>query len=391
MKKRGWIILIVLMLILLPSAFSLGLTGKKLSPIIYEPDKVIINHYKIDGANSEVEVTVGGDLQEYITLSEVTGDEFDLMIHFPDEFIEPGTYSFGLSVKEVTDSLSPGVSSLIAVSKSFIVEVYSHEKALEISLGASDVNENGTVPFVVNLRSRTYSDIDSVKAGITIYNSENNSVGKVNTNEGPLPALQVGELKASFDSIGLTAGDYSALALVNFDGIQEVAETKFKIGALDLILKNYTHVLEQGFSEFVVKVGNNWGNGIQNVYAKLLINDIELLQTPSINLNPWQEGELKGIVKIELEPGKYDGLLQLFYEGEFKEENVKITIIKSNKGSLGVALYLIIGGVVIIVILMIVLSILLVRKKKKSKIVNNNQKSEEKETFKKQKKEVDEI
>ncbi|MDP3733810.1 MAG: hypothetical protein Q8R37_01145 [Nanoarchaeota archaeon] len=368
MKKRGFVILIGVLLLLLPSALSLSLIGMKLSPIIYEPGKVIVNTYSINGANAKVEVAVGGDLTEYISLSEVINGEFTMTIQFPDTFIDPGTYSFSLSAREIAEDSSGGVTSLIGVSKVFMVEVYSHDKALEASLGAADVNENSTVPFTVQLRSRTYSDIDSVKADIIIYNHTNQSVGRVKTNERALKALQSGELRASFNTTGLPAGDYAAAAVIYFDGKQQPAETQFKIGALDVFLLNYTSVLEQGFRDFVITVANGWGDGLENVYAKVFINGQELLQTPSISLPAWGEGELKGIVKVDLAPGKYPGEIGLFFEGESKQENIVLTVIESPKKEQDIIFYLIVAAVIVIIILVNILFLVLLKKKQDRKL-----------------------
>ena len=315
-----------------------------------------------------------------------------MTIRFPDEFIEPGVYGFSLRVTEKKDprDLSAGIGTLIAVSKAFTVNVYSHEKALDITLGAGNVNENGTVPFTVDLISRTYSDIDSIWAGITIYDFNNKSVGKVNTNEGSLGALRSGSLEAFFNTTGLTANTYSATAIVHFDGKQKSAEAEFKIGALDITIKNYTSVLEQGFSEFIVEVVNNWGNRVNNVYAKLFVNGTELLQTPSIYLGSWAEGKLKGIVKIDLEPGEYEAILELFYEGESKEKKIMITVIKSSGESKEILFYLMIAGIVVIVILVTLIFFFLV-KGRGAKSFDKKENSGAKRMKKKQRREVDEV
>lgn len=381
MKKKGLIILLAVLLVLLPSVLSLSLIGMKLSPIVYEPGKVIVNKYNINGANAKVEVSVGGDLMEYITLSEVINGEFTMTIRFPDKFIDPGTYSFSLSAQEVADSPSGGVNSLIGVSKVFTVEVYSHDKALEASLGAADVNENSTVPFTVQLRSRTYSDIDAVKADITIYNRTQQAVGRVKTNERSLKALQTTSLQASFNTTGLLAGDYSATAIIYFDGKQQAAETSFKIGALNVVLKNYTSILQPGFNDFVIKVANGWGNDITNVYAKVRLNSQEALHTPSIDLPPWAEGELKGIVKVDMEPGEYPGEITLFFEGESRKYPVLFTILKSSPEGKDLLFYLIIAAIIVIIILANILFLVLL-KKKQHRLTESKDNQEKEKTLK---------
>ncbi|MEK6900534.1 MAG: hypothetical protein AABX05_05400, partial [Nanoarchaeota archaeon] len=78
-------------------------------------------------------------------------------------------------------------------------------------------------------------------------------------------------------------------------------------------------------------VKNNWGHRLRYVYAKRSLDGAELLQTPTINLEPWQESELKGLIKVELAPGIYAGKIKLFYENEDKEIPVTIKVLKSEE------------------------------------------------------------
>ncbi|MDP3733828.1 MAG: hypothetical protein Q8R37_01240 [Nanoarchaeota archaeon] len=321
-----------MLLLAIPPALAIGLSGKSLSPIIYVPGKNIINHYFVTDTSLPVQISVGGDLSQYITLTPLLNNEFDLIIQFPEEFIPVGTYSFSLSATEIAQDVSPGIGSLTSVSKRIIVEAYSFDKEITASLSAPSVNENGTVHFTVNVESRTYSDINSINAKIVITDAENATLGEVRTNTKALPALAVETLAASFNTTGLRPSQYHARAYVQFDGRQKIADATFRIGTMDLLLLNYTAVLEQGFSTFQAMVFNNWGNELRNVYAKLLLPELSenqlLLQTPSIDLGPWQEGVLEGITKIDLPEGEYNGILQLLFEGEQKEEPLPFTVVQ---------------------------------------------------------------
>ena len=333
MKKRYLLSLLFLLLIvlILPSVTALSLNGNKLGTIIYEPGKIITNHYAIADTNQEVEVSVGGELTEYLSVSEVVNNEFDLIINFPEEIIPLGSYSFGLSVTEISDEESGGLGALVSVSKTFQVEVYSYEKEIGVSFNSPSVNEGNPVNFQLGVQSKCYQDIDSVKGEITVYDFQNKELGKLKTEEISLKSLDSQTFIAAFDTLGLPAGSYWAKAIVYYDGQQKIVNNTFKIGNMDLVLKNYTSELKQGFSEFKVNVVNNWGNELRNVYAKLLINNQELLQTPNINLAPWKEGELKGILKVDLELGEYEGILQLFFESEMREEPIKIVVIEKTE------------------------------------------------------------
>lgn len=327
MKFKILVILFLVLLLSLPSLTALTLSGKKLSPIIFEPGLVINNHYTISETTEDVAVKVSGELQDYIVLTEVINNEFDMVINFP-ESLPPGVYHFELSATEVPKSSNEGIGSLLSVSKRFDVEVYSYEKYIEASLSAANVNEGTPIDLKLNLVSKCYQDINSVQGEITIADAQNNTLKKLITEEKSLKALATETLSASFDTIGLPAAEYSAKAIVFYDGEQKTAQTKFRIGQMDLVLKNYTSLVEQGFSDFTLRLANNWGNALQEVYAKLYINKRELLHTPTAEFAPWEEKELKGIINIELEPGTYNAIIQLFFEDQMKEVPVIIAVVK---------------------------------------------------------------
>ncbi len=377
-KKLALLLVIALgiSIFILPTVVAVGLSGEKLGTIVFEPNKVLINHYVITNTDMETKVSVGGSqLSEYFSISEVINNEFDLIISFPDRVdIPQGTYPFSLSVEEVQAPGASGLSPLTSVSRNFQVEIYSYEKDISVSFSSPSVNEGNPVNFKLDVRSRTYSDIDSIKGIITIYDEQDKLVGTAATEEKPLKSLAAETLTASFDTKGLPASNYRAEAKVFYDGRQKVVNNTFKIGNMDLVIKEYTQELEQGFSEFAVKVANGWGSELRNVYAKLFIEGQELLQTPSMDLAPWAEGELKGITKVDLVPGQYKGVLTVHFEGEFKEKPIIVTVIlpketpkeapaEEQQPEKSMVPLLMIGGISIILIAAVLLAIFLKKKK----------------------------
>ncbi len=329
--KPGHFFLVSLILVvaILPLVSAIELSGAKLSPIIYRSGATITNHYTISGTNADVEVNLDPGPFQGITISEVVDDEFDLIVYFPPEqYIAPGSYSFGLSVKEKPAAGAGAISSLVAVSKIFTVEVYSYDKEIDLSLAAPNINAGSPLPLQLTVISRGYPDINSVFGEITILNAGAVPLGTIRTEEKSLPGLSTVTFSEVFDASSLAVGNYAATAMVWYDGRQESANTTFLIGNMDILVKNYTSTLPRGFAEFNVIVASNWGNVLRNVYATLFLDGQELLQTPSLDLQPWQEAQLQGILKVDLLPGIYNGTLQIFFEGEHKDIPIIITIIE---------------------------------------------------------------
>ena len=361
------VFLLVLIFVLVPSVCSLSLVGNHLSPIIFEPGKQIVNHYFIDGTDQEVKVTLSGDLLDYVNITSVVDNQFDLMITVPEILPEPGTYWFSLQANEIEKEDGSSIGSLLSVSLRFLVEVPPHGKAISLSFDVPDINEHQPIPFSVNIVSKGLENVNSLKGTIIIYDLHNRSVASLPLKEKSLPALASTSLSTSLPPDKLSAGKYWAEAVVNYDGEEKIAQDTFKIGNLDLILVNYTSQLEQDFGEFHAQVENNWGNPIQIAYAIVSINGTELLTTPTISLGPWQKGELKGILRTDFASGNYSGTIQLFYDDLSKTEDVIFTIFEPLKETPGksVTTILIIAGILSLIVVGSIIVFLLIQKRNK--------------------------
>ncbi len=356
LKKLGMVI--ILFCILVSSVHALSLYGDHLSPIIFEPGKKIANHYGIDGTDKEVKVSLGGDLLEHVTVTEVVNNQFDLLIEVPEILPEPGTYWFDLHASEINDEDgSGGVGSLLSVSLRFLVEVPPHGKAISISFDVPNVNEHEKIPFSVNVISKGLEDIAFLKGTITIYNLKNISVASLDLKGKLLPALASTTLSITLPADELPPAKYWAEAIINYDGEEKIAQDTFKIGNLDLILVNYTSQLESEFGEFNALVENNWGNPIQIAYATVSIAGNELLTTPTISLGPWQKGELKGILRTDFVPGNYSGTIQLFYDGLSKTENVIFTIFEPAKEMKEISAVM--AAIIVVISLLVVVGLII--------------------------------
>ncbi|MBU1976937.1 MAG: hypothetical protein KKA62_03225 [Nanoarchaeota archaeon] len=333
----SFIIIITVLTLFSPSILALDLHGQKLSPITFVPGGQIVNHYTISGTTKDVNVVVSGDLNEYYHITDVINNQFDLVIEMPETLPEPGEYWFGLSVTEVEKN-NVGVGSLLSVNLRFKIVVPPHGKSLSVSLDAPNVNENEPVTFTLNVESKGLQEITSLSGRIKIYDADNNPLKLLAAGSGSLKPLETKSFNAVLDTTTLDPATYSAEAVVTYDGEEKTAQKTFRIGNMDVSLLEYSQELELGFTEFQATLENNWGNKIENVYAKLFIQDQEFLQTPSVNLEPWEKKTVKGIVKTDLEPGDYKARLIVFFEDKSKEEKINIKIINpKNEAAAGTA------------------------------------------------------
>lgn len=363
MIKRKNVLLFVIICMLLPSVHALNLVGNRLSPITFEPGKVIVNHYSIEETNKKVEVTLGGEMSKYARVTEVVDNKFDLIIEVPEILPEPGSYRFSLHAKEVGSTDGSGIGSLVSISLIFLVEVPPRGKEIGLSFIIPDVNEHEPVPVSVNIESKGLEKIDSLKGSVTFYNEKNDSMAHLALKEQSLTPLSSTSLSAALPADTLSTGKYWAEAVISYDGREKKAYDNFKIGYLDLLLINYSSYLEQEFGEFWAIVENNWGNTIQSAYAVVSINGQELLTTPTVVLGPWKQEELKGILRTDFAPGNYSGKIQLFYESLSKEQNVTFIIYEPLVEESTSSISIVIAGVIFILITVILMFFLLWKKK----------------------------
>lgn len=365
------ITLAMFLLFMMPSISALGLAGQKIGPIDYKPGFSMTNHYSIIGTDKPIEVTANGGILPGISVSAVVDNEFDLIITFPaDQYVPPGSYSFAITVKEASP-LEAGISSQVAVSKNIEVIVYSYDKDVQASLYAPNINQGRNVTFQLGVQSMGYPDIEEVYARVNLFNSTSGKLGSVETERKFLPGLESLSFTPSYDTQLFPSGNYYAEALVFYDGKYKTANTTFLIGTMDLILNNYTAELHPGFNEFEIIVTNGWGNGLRNVYAKLFIADQEVVQTPSIDLGPWQQGTLKAIMNIDLPPGTYGALLQLYFESERKDVPIRLVVLPSvepiqemEKEIQVAKVWSFIPALASVIIILIIIGIFLLRRKR---------------------------
>ncbi len=367
------ILMLLLFLVLLPSIAALSLTGKKLSPVTYIPGSKIVNHYVVSDTNYPVEISISSEPFSHIYTTSVINNEFDLILDFPaEEFIPPGSYTIGLKAAEMPSGSMGAISSKVAVSNVIYVEVLSYDKDVNVFLSAPNINEGSNETITLNVNSMGYPNIDEVYSKLSIYDYQNKLIEEKVTEKKALPGLGSITFASTFDTGGLAANNYEARAIVFYDGRMEAANVSFLIGNMDVSVQNYSQSLTQGFDTIWITVKNNWGNRIRNVYAKLYVQEEELVHTSSIDLEPWQEGRIESLMQVPLSPGAYNASLRLFFEGEQKIIPITLQVAAPENNAAveasaeGDSLYFL-TTIVALVLLIVVLSLMIFKKKSKTK------------------------
>lgn len=329
---KHFLLLIVVLVLLgqsIPLVQSLALSGRVLSPVSFIPGTFISNHYVVSGSDYPVQVALNPGPFSNVTISPVINNEFDLLINFPEqEKVPPGTYSIGLLVQEIPPGEEGGgIGTSVGVAKVISVIVYSYDKEIEVRIHAPHINQGSNATFQLSAISQGYPDIERLYGLVKVMDFQGQQRAELRTEERSLAGLQDTTFTLKQDTSSWPTGNYSVQATVFYDGRWKQANTSFLIGKMEVELKSYPTSLEQGFNDVSLTVVNRWGNPLRNVYAKVFLDDEELLHTASIDLDPWQEGVLQGIMKVETAPGVRQGKIILFYEGEERSFPVSFEIM----------------------------------------------------------------
>jgi len=355
------VLIIFLATLMLHPVFAVGLMSSPIGVIPYKPGYSNEFNFIVRNFNYDVNISVGGDLSKYATLSPVMTrpdgmKQFSVKVQFPDEIVaQPGMHSIIVRVQEIG---KPGgnVGVLTAVQKNIRIEVYATKKEIKVDyFDAPNSNEQEDMLFRIGVRSWTYQNISSVYAKINILGEDNESLAHFDTNKVTLPSGGSVTLNAEWNNAILKPGEYRAKAEVIYDGKSETVTKDFKIGTLMIKIKNYTSNFISGdINEFKVDVKNMWNNRIDNVYVDFLVDGAKVLQTPSANLGPWEEKTLSTYWNVSFAPGVYNGKVKIYYEDTFSEKNVNVNILEAKKGA-NLAIGIAIGVIVLLTLVFLIL------------------------------------
>lgn len=333
------------MLVLFVSSVSaIGIGGRDLSKTVYfTPNMEISETYTLRPTSHqtmdyEFEMRGGGEanLSQYVTFEpEILKDvgpresrQFTANINLPEKIEIPGRHSLYLCVGETLASGGQFGSRSVACAR--ISVIVQHEgKYLEARFNAPDANIGEEVSFKVNVENWGTKTIGEVKAKVNVYDYNGNLKGSANSNSVSLGATESNELVAVLDISGYDSGAYTAEAIVDWDGEQTVLEDNFRVGLMDVEIKDYTNEFEIGsINAFHIEVENLWNGELSNVYAVVDLPD-RVIQTPTTDLRAWESKRLTAYwEKPDVEAGKHEAEIILHFEGQTKTEEITVQVVE---------------------------------------------------------------
>jgi hypothetical protein len=345
--KLAFMIAIALIIALLPSiAYAIGIAPAK-AIFDYAPGKMIT--YTIDIVNNgqedlDVMIYPKGEFTDNIRISSqmmhMTAQEQTkpVTVYFtmPQSIDNAGPHE--IEIVAVGSTPTPSgqkaiVKADIAVISKLVIDVPYPSKYAEARVYVLDTESGKPITASVPLFNKGKEDITSAYAKIEIYDSAGTKIDELETQKTSLAVGKEAKLTAAATKL-YPEGQYTAKALVNYDGAQLAAQTTFSIGELSIDIRSLVvdqFVLGQ-VAKFDILLYNNWNTELKNVYAEMKIygKDNKLytdFKTVATDIQPRGLGRLEGYWYTQgVEPGIYNARITLYYANRLVDKEFELEV-----------------------------------------------------------------
>jgi hypothetical protein len=387
-KKLTLLLLASISMLLLSSLVeSVGVTGKTFSRETFIPNLEYNFSFGLladADFDNNYYAYAKRDLAKYVVFEETKFENIPRggsatingKILFPSNLTPPGWHYASICVKE--DCKEGGVLCARAgacASLEFLV-LYPGIYPV-ISLSANDVKENEPVKVKAYIKNLGVEDIKTAAGLAEIYDLEKEKQGRANFNTKSVKSNGEEIIEADFNTYGLLPGDYGVTATIDCDGIIQVVNSTFRIGTLNIKIKNFTRELEAGgIKRFLITLESVWNDPL-NVFADISIynetsSGVEA-KTATIEIPPWQTIDLEAFIDTaQLAAGDYNININVHYADRVSSVEDKIRLTSppeapATESPSGVSLATIITILLVVLLLLLtaVNIFLIIRKRKK--------------------------
>jgi hypothetical protein len=337
--------------------------------------KQTINFRFLGDIGTEYEIYVEGDLQQYIALSKekIYGpDSVDVFLELPEKIDIPGRYKMKIGIKRVVPENFAGIMIIGDVKANLIVHVPYPGKYLEAEFSADDTRYGEFVDLRLKVMSKGEEDL-TMSSKIIIYDSKDNIIEEINLGEHFIKSQETKEFNEKFDSIGHRAGQYKAVAIIDYDNKKLEKEDLFKIGELVVNILGHSDGFVRGIiNRFDIDIESQWNDPIENVYGEILIPNYNIrFKTPSETLPGFGRMNLTGYFDpTPIDKDVFFGSITVYY----RDKQIRKLVNFKMKKKISLMTYLVIIGILLVIILMIILLILSLWKNKVEKDLKKRKK-----------------
>ena len=322
----------ILFLIALSLIAAAGTNAVSISPstivIGYEPN--VENRFEFDIGRAEyIETYLAGELAPYATIIDTAplGSDRKITVSLTlPEGLSPGRHRLLVGARQ---SAPEGVmiGGRAAIQAPIYVDVPYPGVYIEAAIDAPNINVGEKEKFTVSVSNKGTDSVSAVSVQLKVIDSDNNTAAEFASGEKPLGGISTITFDFGWDSSQAKAGPYKVVADVFYDGNTKTVEGKFKIGSLDVQIKEYTKEFPaNAISPFIIEVESGWNEEIQGIYGEILVAD-KSFRTPTFNLKPWQQLKLNGYLDSNgMAEGEYDAKFIVYYADKTAEKSDKLSI-----------------------------------------------------------------
>jgi hypothetical protein len=350
------LILLVGLLLIIQSADAIGLAHGPLKHN-FEPNGVIEVSFRVIGYEhiEDVRVDISGALEPYYNKTELDADDrFWVTINLPEYIAEPGDHKLNILVyEEYVASGAVGTrTEIVNEIKVFVPFDGRYLKLKNFVARDIAVGEKGI--FTASFENLGNTMINTIYMDVDIYdNATNEKVDSISSNVISLNSFVSDSVEAVWKNTPNSNGVYYAKAKINYDGKSLNAEDEFRVGEMLVEILSFSNEIGKSKTEPLdITVESKWNSEVKDVYASIVINEVEFKSFP-VNLPSWESETMTAYIDTSsLEVGEiYPIDITIYYSGKTSTQTGEVEIIPSRFGLDSTNLmYILIASALIIVI-----------------------------------------
>lgn len=339
---------IIIALLLINYASALGVTPAR-KIVDYEPGRTeTITLTILNNENKEMKTMLypDGKFSELTDLKPTLitlkanepSKQFTFSLNMPAEgVLKPGMNEIKINVLEFPGNFNPENQAQVSASIELIfqlrINVPYPGKYAEADMFITAGNINEPVDFTIPIYNFGSEDINEISGAIEILGPTNERIAMIATNNISLKAKAEGKIVARLYT-KLNAGNYHAIARIDYDGKRIKLEKNFNVGELTI---DITGIEVNDFTlgtiaKLDILLYSQWNQKISDVYGDLEIKDkngniLTRFKTASTDIEAKSKGMIEGYWNTEnVDPGTYDINIMLNYAGKVTEKIMELQV-----------------------------------------------------------------
>jgi hypothetical protein len=329
-----------------------------------------------DNSEFPVEMNVGGDLSDYVKLSEyefVLGPRGTKTLNFTlslPEWIEPGRHMIAISGMQKVPPVEHGIVARMQVGYRFFVFSPYPGKYIVFTVGIENAKVNETVKFTIDGVHRGNVTVQSAQAMFYVYDSEGNLITSLSSDKKSVEPGEKVNFASEWLATNVKPGKHKLVADLLYDGNKTEKTMDFMIGSPTVKINNVlvNPIVNGTIGKITVNVASEWDELIKDMYVSLDFSkggawyttksnsfDLDKFKEDNITVF-WDTSNSEG-------PGKYTGLATLYYLNKTYNTTFYAEITEAGMGPQTLTI-LLIAAIAILVALPLLMLIIRKRKKK---------------------------